>query len=62
MICVDNLETGTLENVAHIRAPEFLALNVDITETYYVDEPVDVVYHLASPASPIDYMRCRCTP
>ena len=57
VICVDNLETGTLENIAHIRAAEFVALNLDITEAYYVDEPVDVVYHLASPASPIDYLR-----
>jgi dTDP-glucose 4,6-dehydratase len=57
VICVDNLETGTLENIAHIRGADFVALNVDITETYFVDEPVDVVYHLASPASPIDYLR-----
>jgi len=57
VICVDNLETGTLENIAHIRGAEFSALNIDITEAYFVDEPVDVVYHLASPASPIDYLR-----
>jgi len=57
VICVDNLETGTLENIAHIRGTEFVALNIDITDTYFVDEPVDVVYHLASPASPIDYLR-----
>jgi dTDP-glucose 4,6-dehydratase len=57
VICVDNLETGTLENIAHIRGAEFVALNIDITEVYFVDEPVDVVYHLASPASPIDYLR-----
>ena len=57
VICVDNLETGTLENIAHIRAAEFVALNIDITEAYFVDERVDVVYHLASPASPIDYLR-----
>ena len=57
VICVDNLETGTLENIAHIRVAEFAALNIDITEAYFVDEPVDVVYHLASPASPIDYLR-----
>ena len=57
VICVDNLETGTLENIAHIRGAEFIALNIDITGTYFVDEPVDVVYHLASPASPIDYLR-----
>ncbi len=58
VICVDNLETGSLVNIAHIRDPDrFLHLNVDIIEPYEVDEPVDFVYHLASPASPIDYLR-----
>ena len=57
VICVDNLETGSLANIAHIRVPEFLHLNSDIIEPYSVDEPVDFVYHLASPASPIDYLR-----
>jgi dTDP-glucose 4,6-dehydratase len=57
VVCVDNLETGSLENIAHIRDPSFVALNIDITEPYFVDEPVDFVYHLASPASPIDYLR-----
>jgi len=57
VICADNLETGSLVNIEHIRGPEFVAMNVDITEPFYVEEPVDAVYHLASPASPIDYMR-----
>src|SRR5438128_1811731 len=57
VICVDNLETGSLANIAHIRQPEFAHLNVDIIEPYHVDESVDFVYHLASPASPIDYLR-----
>jgi UDP-glucuronate decarboxylase len=58
VICVDNLETGSLANIAHIRDPErFEHLGIDIIEPYFVDEPVDFVYHLASPASPIDYLR-----
>jgi dTDP-glucose 4,6-dehydratase len=57
VICVDNLETGSLANIAHIRRPEFVHLNLDIIEPYFVEEPVDFVYHLASPASPIDYLR-----
>jgi dTDP-glucose 4,6-dehydratase len=57
VLCVDNLETGSLANIEHIRAPEFVHLNLDIIEPYQVDEPVDFVYHLASPASPIDYLR-----
>ena len=57
VICVDNLETGTLNNIEHIRSPDFVHLNLDIIEPYFVDEPIDFVYHLASPASPIDYLR-----
>jgi dTDP-glucose 4,6-dehydratase len=58
VICVDNLETGSLGNIEHIRDPErFVHLGVDIIEPYFVEEPVDFVYHLASPASPIDYLR-----
>jgi len=37
--------------------PEFTHLNLDITQPYFVDQAVDFVYHLASPASPIDYLR-----
>src|SRR3954463_15705388 len=57
VICVDNLETGSLRNIEHIRGPQFRFLPVDIVEPYFVDEPIDVVYHAASPASPIDYLR-----
>ena len=57
VICVDNLETGSLANIEHIRAPEFRFVHVDIIEPYFIDEPVDIVYHAASPASPIDYLR-----
>ena len=57
VICVDNLETGSLANIAHIRDDKFRHLSVDSIEPYYVDEPIDFVYHLASPASPIDYLR-----
>jgi dTDP-glucose 4,6-dehydratase len=57
VICVDNLETGSLQNVEHLRGDSFSFLNHDITGHLEIDEPVDVVYHLASPASPIDYLR-----
>jgi dTDP-glucose 4,6-dehydratase len=58
VICVDNLETGSLANIAHIRdAEKFMYMGVDIIEPYFIDEPIDFVYHLASPASPIDYLR-----
>jgi dTDP-glucose 4,6-dehydratase len=54
---VDNLETGSLANVEHIRDERFVHLNLDIIEPYFVEERIDFVYHLASPASPIDYLR-----
>jgi dTDP-glucose 4,6-dehydratase len=57
VICVDNLETGSLANIEHIRSDQFVHLNLDIIEPYFVDEQIDFVYHLASPASPIDYLR-----
>jgi dTDP-glucose 4,6-dehydratase len=57
VICVDNLDTGTLQNVEHIRDEAFAFVNQDVTDYIDIAEPVDVVFHLASPASPIDYMR-----
>ena len=52
VICIDNLETGSLENIAHIRDDRFEFRNIDITERVDIPEDVDFVYHLASPASP----------
>jgi len=57
VICVDNLDTGSLVNVEHIRDERFLFLGHDLTQPLFLEEHVDVVYHLASPASPIDYQR-----
>jgi len=57
VICVDNLETGSLQNIEHIRDSAFEFRNIDITEQVDIPEDVDFVYHLASPASPIDYLR-----
>jgi dTDP-glucose 4,6-dehydratase len=57
VICIDNLDTGSLQNIEHIRHPDFQFLNRDLTEPLFIDDEVDFVYHLASPASPIDYAR-----
>ena len=57
VICIDNLDTGSLQNIEHVGDPEFLFLNQDLTEPLFLEEDVDLVYHLASPASPIDYAR-----
>jgi dTDP-glucose 4,6-dehydratase len=57
VVCVDNLDTGSLQNIEHIRTDDFLFVNHDLTEAFSFEEPVDLVFHLASPASPIDYLR-----
>src|ERR671921_900477 len=57
VICVDNFDTGSLPNTAPLRGPDFVFLHADVTEPFFVEEPVDFVYHFASPASPIDYLR-----
>jgi dTDP-glucose 4,6-dehydratase len=57
VICLDNLDTGSLQNIEHIHDPKFDFRNVDVTEKVEIEGPVDFVYHLASPASPIDYLR-----
>jgi dTDP-glucose 4,6-dehydratase len=57
VICIDNLDTGSLQNIEHIRDERFTFLNQDLTEPVFLDTQVDCVYHLASPASPIDYAR-----
>ncbi len=57
VICLDNLEVSTLENIEHLRSDAFAFLNHDVTDPIVVDEPLDVVYHLAALASPIDYLR-----
>jgi dTDP-glucose 4,6-dehydratase len=57
VICLDNLDTGSLQNIEHIRDSRFRFINHDLTEPFEIDEEVDLVYHLASPASPIDYAR-----
>jgi UDP-glucuronate decarboxylase len=58
VICVDNFDTGSLQNIKHLREGDnFRFLMIDITSHYEIDEPVDFVFHMASPASPIDYAR-----
>ena len=57
VLCVDNLESSSLENLEHLRDDAFAFLNHDMILHLEIDEPVDVVYHLAALASPIDYLR-----
>jgi len=57
VICIDNLETGSLANIEQLRDDAFQFRHHDVTFHIDVGEPVDFVYHLAALASPIDYMR-----
>ena len=57
VVCIDNLETGSLVNIEHLRDEAFDFRNHDVTFHIEIEEPVDFVYHLAALASPIDYMR-----
>jgi dTDP-glucose 4,6-dehydratase len=57
VICMDNLETASLENIDHIRGDHFVFVNHDVMEPITIEEPVDLVFHLAAIPSPIDYLR-----
>ena len=57
VICIDNLESSTLQNLEHIRDDRFTFLYHDVIDYIEIEEPVDLVFHLAALASPIDYLR-----
>ena len=57
VICLDNLETASLQNIEHIRDDAFSFVNGDVMKAIEIDEPVDYVFHLAAIPSPIDYLR-----
>ena len=56
VICMDNLITGSTDNIAHIQSDRFHFLNHDVTRHIELEGPLDNVFHFASPASPIDYL------
>ncbi|MFN2569118.1 MAG: UDP-glucuronic acid decarboxylase family protein [Candidatus Dormibacteria bacterium] len=58
VVCIDNLITGSAENILALRGhPGFELVRADVSEPFDVSGTVDAVYHLASPASPMDYGR-----
>jgi dTDP-glucose 4,6-dehydratase len=58
VVCVDNLATGAPGNLRHLEErPGFTFVDRDVSEGLQVDGPVDSVFHLASPASPVHYLR-----
>ena len=56
VICMDNLITGDVENISHIKDSRFSFVHYDVTSYIYVKGDLDYILHFASPASPIDYM------
>ncbi|AFV24578.1 NAD-dependent epimerase/dehydratase [Methanolobus psychrophilus R15] len=56
VICIDNLVTGKTKNIEHIRFENFTYLKHDITKPVYFGDKIDYIFHLASPASPVDYL------
>src|SRR5215510_15139446 len=56
VVGVDNLLTGDLANIAHLRSRDFEFIRHDVTRHIDIEGPVDFVLHWASPASPVDYL------
>ena len=58
VIGVDNFITGKEANVAHLRAnPKYTFIRHDVIEPLKIDGPIDRIYHMASPASPVGYVK-----
>jgi len=56
VLCVDNLITGSARNIGHIKTNKFSYIRHDVTKPFYVEDELDLIFHLASPASPVDYL------
>jgi dTDP-glucose 4,6-dehydratase len=56
VICVDNLITGSARNIEHIKPDNLTYMKHDVTKPLYVEDKINFIFHLASPASPIDYL------
>ena len=56
VIAIDNLRTGAMANIAHLRDRDFEFIRHDVTRYIDVEGPVDGIFHFASPASPVDYL------
>jgi len=58
VICIDSLITGDTANIAHLLGnSKFSFIHHDVTNYIYIDGAVDLIFHFASPASPIDYLK-----
>jgi dTDP-glucose 4,6-dehydratase len=56
VVCMDNLLTGSKDNITHVRSRAFTYIHHDVTSHISLDGPLDYILHFASPASPLDYL------
>ena len=57
VVCMDNLLTGNIDNIAHLHADGFSFIHHDVTNYVYLAGGLDYILHFASPASPVDYLK-----
>ena len=58
VVCLDNLVTGDVDNISHLASNKnFSFINYDVTNYLFVEGTIDFIFHFASPASPIDYLK-----
>ena len=58
VVCLDNLSTGDVANIAHLKGnPHFSFVHYDVTNYLFIDGTIDFIFHFASPASPIDFLK-----
>jgi dTDP-glucose 4,6-dehydratase len=57
VVGMDNLLTGDVANIAHLTGRDFVLVKHDVTSYIALEGPLDLIFHFASPASPIDYLR-----
>jgi dTDP-glucose 4,6-dehydratase len=58
VVCLDNLSTGDVANIAHLKGNmHFSFVHYDVTNYLFIDGKIDFIFHFASPASPLDYLK-----
>ena len=57
VVGMDNLLTGDVANIQHLTGRDFVLVKHDVTNYIALEGPLDLIFHFASPASPIDYLR-----
>lgn len=57
ILAMDNLITGSLNNIGHIKSGDFSFINHDITKEINLNSKIDAIFHFACPASPMDYLQ-----